>query len=106
MTRTIENDLLNIFFEINETDDRENVHYEKQSTVSSKKNVPTTPAVNSFRHKTPSKTRLSPDRISTQPINKNTLTTNKFEKDKERRLDIQQRERINQSVLKYKEVSR
>lgn len=80
---------------------------EKQSTVSSKKNVPTTLAVNSFKHKTPSKTLLSPHRISTQPINKNTLTTNKFEKDKEwRRLDIRQRERTNQSVLKYKEASR
>lgn len=54
--------------------------YEKQSMVSSSisKNVPTTPAVNSFEQKTSSETFLSLDRISTQPININT-PTNKSE---------------------------
>ncbi|XP_011254335.3 probable serine/threonine-protein kinase DDB_G0282963 [Camponotus floridanus] len=55
-----------------------NARYEKQSMVSMSKDVPTTPAVNSFEQKTPSETFLSLDRISTQPINKNT-PTNKSE---------------------------
>ncbi|KAL6448461.1 hypothetical protein ACFW04_000402 [Cataglyphis niger] len=61
---------------VNET----NTRYEMQSMVSSSmsKDVPTTPAVNSFEQKTPSETFLSLDRISTQPINKNT-PTNKSE---------------------------
>lgn len=51
-----------------------NARYEKQSMISMSKDVPTTPAVNSFEQKTPSETFLSLDRISTQPINKNTPT--------------------------------
>ncbi|XP_070160125.1 uncharacterized protein [Polyergus mexicanus] len=60
--------------------DETSARYEKQTMVSSSmsKDVPTTPAVNSFEQKTPSETFLSLDRISTQPINKNT-PTNKSE---------------------------
>ncbi|XP_029164565.1 putative uncharacterized protein DDB_G0267840 [Nylanderia fulva] len=60
--------------------DETKARYEKKSMVSSSmsKDVPTTPAVNSFEQKTSSETFLSLDRISTQPINKNT-PTNKSE---------------------------
>lgn len=66
--------------EFNENVVETNTRYEKQSMVSSSmsKDVPTTPAVNSFEQKTPSETFLSLDRISIQPINKNT-PTNKSE---------------------------
>lgn len=60
--------------EFDKNADETNARYEKQSMVSSmSKDVPT-PAVNSFEQKTPSETFLSLDRISTQPINKNTPT--------------------------------
>ncbi|KAM0733308.1 hypothetical protein ACS0PU_012857 [Formica fusca] len=66
--------------EFDENVDETNARYEKQTMVSSSmsKDVPTTPAVNSFEQKTSSETFLSLDRISTQPINKNT-PTNKSE---------------------------
>lgn len=64
--------------EFDKNADETNARYEKQSMVSMSKDVPTTPAVNSFEQKTPSETFLSLDRISTQPINKNT-PTNKSE---------------------------
>lgn len=72
--RGVTEELLEFDKNANET----NARYEKQSMVSMSKDVPTTPAVNSFEQKTPSETFLSLDRISTQPINKNT-PTNKSE---------------------------
>lgn len=54
--------------------------YVKQSMIpSSPKDVPTTTIINSVERKTSSETFLPLDRISIQPINKNTPTTNKFE---------------------------
>lgn len=65
--------------EFNESDNQANARYEKLSMISVPKDVPTTPSDNSFEQKTPSETFLSLDRISTEPINKNTPTTNKSE---------------------------
>jgi len=61
--------------EFGENISRASAHYGRQSMVSSPpKDLPTTPAINSFEQKTSSETFLALDRISTQLIDKNTPT--------------------------------
>jgi len=69
------NDRTVIPSEFGENISRASAHYGRQSMVSSPpKDLPTTPAINSFEQKTSSETFLALDRISTQLIDKNTPT--------------------------------